>query len=137
MVASHADTTELQAGIDSPAHWLRAQPRAAQWTHEERKGKLSLSNHSLRLRKANGVIDSNDVTRSKITELGTNVTAPVLMNTPRVLSVQHLAETEGASCCWTSYEGHFEAKHVRHHSPIKQGEPLLALPAVLDNERSD
>lgn len=68
------------------------------------KEELAVSKHPLRLRTASGVIAYDDVTISKIARRGNNVTARVLENALRVLSVQQVIENDCASFSWYSIE---------------------------------
>ena len=76
-------------------------------------------------------LKANQVTTSKINELGTTVMARVLDKTPRALSVQQLVDEQGASFTWTPIEGAvLVLTGVAHYLPIKQGVPLLACLAM-------
>jgi hypothetical protein len=128
---------ELQAGVNC---WVvdtgsghNLVPRDALTQSE--KVQVSQAAEPLRLSTANGIVKVKDATRSQVTRLGRSVCARVLDSTPRVLSVQYLVEQEGASFSWTPQSGaQLLIDGEMHKLPVKQGVPLLALPATVVND---
>jgi hypothetical protein len=136
MATPKVDLEQLGAGLQAGVNcWVvdtgsghNLVPKEA-LTESERRN-LSRSADPLKLSTANGIIEAREITTSRINELGHDVCTRVLHRTPRVLSVQQLVEKHGATFSWTPKDGAvLELRGVKHHLPVKQGVPLLALPA--------
>ena len=84
---------------------------------------------TLKLATANGIISDKRTTCSNVSQLGFNVVARVLSNTPRVLSVSQLVAA-GAEFRWTGSGATLKFGGRVIELQVQQGVPLLALPAI-------
>ena len=99
---------------------------------EQEKASLRDAQDVLTLATANGVIKAKQTTTSRVSELGSTVESRVLSSTPRVLSVHYLVTQRGATFSWSPNSGASLLLDGKlHHLPVKQGVPLLALPAIV------
>ena len=90
---------------------------------------LSTEGPALKLATANGVISDRRVTESQVGLLGTVVETRVLDSTPRMLSVAQLVAA-GNKFVWDSSGASLTTEDGVIDLEVKQGVPLLSLPAV-------
>ena len=82
---------------------------------------------------ANGVLETDQITDSKLTGQGTLAVSDVrvLKKSPRVLSVAKLV-AEGCEFLWNSRGAFLRMNNIWRELEVQQGVPLIALPAVVE-----
>lgn len=100
-------------------------------TNEEQGG-IQRAESTLKLATAGGVISCDEIVNVDVSKFGAAVSARVLKNTPRVLSVAKLVEEHGATFTWSREGAKLLLDGVWIDLPVKAGVPLLAVPAVTE-----
>ena len=98
-------------------------------TNEEQR-EIQRAESTLKLVTAGGVISCDEIVDVDVSKFGAAVSARVLKNTPRVLSVAKLVEEHGATFTWSREGPKLLLDGVWINLPVKAGVPLLAVPAV-------
>ena len=76
------------------------------------------------------MITCKDETQADASQFGASVSARVLEDTPRVLSVDRLVNEHGAKFEWDSNAPRLFLDGVWTQLPVKSGVPFLGVPAV-------